>query len=178
MGHLSHAFESHGAIACILIQCQQCRLCLCSIESVRLHTLSAVCTCCDKQRSLRGYACSEKCSTFNDTYHLQKRLCTCLAVPQLETSSAPGQWRAHYSSVVPCLAHHQATAWMQGGALTWSQLLPMTLAWSEPSERYLPDALSITFVHDRPQCVVPAVDILLYFILFFILSFYTRKFWV
>jgi len=52
----------------------------------------------------------------------------------------------------------------------------MVLAWSEPSEWYLPDAVSITFVHDGPQRVVPAVEF--YFLFSFILSFYPRKFWV
>lgn len=114
-----HALESRRAIACIRSQCQQHRLCLGSVESVGLRTLCAVHECCVKQSSLRGYPCmEEKRGTFKDTYHLQEGLCTWLAVPQLEASSASG----------PCLAHHQAAASVQGPMLTWNQPLPTALA--------------------------------------------------
>lgn len=147
MGHLSNAFESHGAMSGFWIQCQQHRQCLWGVRLAH----SVLSKCCDRQGSLRGFACSERCSAFKDTSHLQKRLPAVREQPQ--SSSDCGQWRAQCSSVVPCLAPHQAAGHWPG-TISW---------WLRRSEWHLSDAVCITLVHEQTTGCGPWSGILFFY---------------
>lgn len=127
-------------------------------ESVRLAH-SVLSKCCDRQGSLRGFACSERRSTFKDTSHLQKRLPAVREQPQ--SSSDCGQWKAQCPSVVPCLAPHQAAGHWPGAVSWWlhkSQVSGICLM-----------LFASRLCMNRPQSVVPEVEFY-----FFILSFNPR----